>query len=99
PRKPLAAFLGGVRDRVETGVSIGIQSTVDELLENIGASLGQGYRRIKIKIEPGWDVMALGAIRERYPEITLMDDANASYDINDADHLAQLDRFGLLMLE
>src|SRR5207244_1786834 len=62
-RKPLAKFLGGVRDRVETGVSIGIQSTVDELLDNIGASLAQGYRRIKVKIEPGWDVMALGAIR------------------------------------
>ena len=98
-RKPLATFLGGVRDRVETGVSIGIQSTVDELLDSIGASLAQGYRRIKVKIEPGWDVMAVGAIRERYPEITLMADANAAYGLDDAAHLAQLDRFGLLMLE
>ncbi len=83
-RKPLAKFLGGVRDRVETGVSIGIQSTVDELLESIGASLAQGYRRIKVKIEPGWDVMALGAVRERYPEITLMADANAAYGLDDS---------------
>ena len=98
-RKPLATFLGGVRDRVETGVSIGIQATTDELLENIGARLAEGYRRIKVKIEPGWDVTAIAAIRERYPEITLMADANSSYDLDDAAHLAQLDPFRLLMLE
>src|SRR4030081_3719429 len=98
-RKPLGTFLGGVRDRVETGVSIGIQPTVDELLNGIEASLAQGYRRIKVKIAPGWDLMAIGAIRERYPEITLMADANAAYSLDDAAHLAQLDRFGLLMLE
>src|ERR1700737_1359446 len=98
-RKPLATFLGGVRDRVETGVSIGIQSTVDELLDSIGAHLAQGYRRIKVKIEPGWDVMTIAAIRQRYPEITLMADANSAYSLDDGAHLAQLDRFGLLMLE
>jgi O-succinylbenzoate synthase len=98
-RKPLATFLGGVRDRVETGVSIGIQPTVDALLDSIGSHLAEGYRRIKVKIEPGWDVVAIGAIRERYPEITLMADANSAYEIDDAAHLAQLDRFGLLMLE
>jgi len=98
-RKPLSKFLGGVRDRVETGVSIGIQATVDQLLDAIGAHLSQGYRRIKVKIEPGWDVMVIGAVRERYPEITLMADANSAYTLDDAAHLAQLDRFGLLMLE
>lgn len=98
-RKPLATFLGGVRDRVETGVSIGIQATVDELLDSIGSHLAQGYRRIKVKIEPGWDVMAIGAIRQLYPEITLMADANSAYSLDDGAHLAQLDRFGLLMLE
>src|SRR3984893_4108970 len=71
-RKPLATFWGGIRDRVETGVSIGIQPSVDELLNSIGASLAQGYRRIKVKIEPGWDVMAIGAIRERYPAVALL---------------------------
>jgi len=98
-RTPLAKFLGGVRDRVETGVSIGIQATTDELLEQIAARLAEGYRRIKVKIEPGWDVQAIGAIRERYPEITLMADANSAYELDDAAHLAQLDRFRLLMLE
>jgi O-succinylbenzoate synthase len=98
-RKPLAKFLGGVRDRVETGVSIGIQATVDELLDSIGVHLAQGYKRIKIKIEPGWDLIAIGAVREHYPEITLMADANSAYSLDDAAHLAQLDRFGLLMLE
>ena len=98
-RKPLATFLGGVRDRVETGVSIGIQATTDELLDNIGARLAEGYRRIKVKIEPGWDVTAIAAIRERYPEIALMADANSAYELDDAAHLAQLDQFRLLMLE
>ena len=98
-RKPLAKFLGGLRDRVETGVSIGIQATTDELLESIAARLAEGYRRIKVKIEPGWDVQAIEAIRERYPEITLMADANSAYELDDAAHLAQLDRFRLLMLE
>src|SRR5258708_1847588 len=86
-RKPLATFLGGVRDRVETGVSIGIQPTVDELLDSIGAGLAQGYRRIKVKIEPGGDVMAIGAIRERYPEITLLADAHAAQRPEAAPHL------------
>lgn len=98
-RKPLGSYLGGVRDRVETGVSIGIQATVDHLLDAVGGYLDQGYRRIKVKIEPGWDVAAIAAVRERYPEITLMADANSAYDLDDAPHLAQLDRFGLLMLE
>lgn len=98
-RKPLAKFLGGVRDRVESGVSIGIQATMDELLDAIERHLSQGYRRIKIKIEPGWDVNAVAAVRERYPEISLMADANSAYDLDDAPHLAQLDGFGLLMLE
>lgn len=98
-RKPLAKFLGGSRDRVETGVSIGIQATVDDLLAMVDGHLSEGYRRIKIKIEPGFDVNAVAAVRERYPEIMLMADANSAYDLEDAGHLAQLDRFGLLMLE
>ena len=98
-RKPLASYLGGIRDRVETGVSLGIQATIDELLDSIGAHLAQGYRRIKVKIEPGWDVMTIAAVRQRYPEITLMADANSAYSLDDAPHLAQLDQFGLLMLE
>jgi O-succinylbenzoate synthase len=98
-RKSLANFLGGSRDRVETGVSVGIQPTVDQTLEIIGGHLAEGYRRIKVKIEPGWDVQLIAGIRERYPEITLMADANSAYELADAAHLAELDRFGLLMLE
>ncbi|HEY0492407.1 MAG TPA: o-succinylbenzoate synthase [Candidatus Dormibacteraeota bacterium] len=98
-RKPLATYLGGVRDRVETGVSIGIQSSTDELLDSIARHLAEGYRRIKVKIEPGWDINAIGAVRERYPEITLMADANSAYELDDAAHLAQLDQFRLLMIE
>lgn len=98
-RKPLAKFLGGSRDRVETGVSIGIQATLDDLLAAVDRHLTEGYRRIKIKIGPGWDVQAVAAVRERYPEISLMADANSAYDLDDAQHLAELDRFGLLMLE
>ena len=98
-RKPLGRFLGGGRDRVETGVSIGIQATTDELLDLVGQHLAEGYRRIKVKIAPGWDSAPIEAVRARYPEITLMADANSAYELDDAAHLAQLDRFGLLMLE
>src|SRR3989475_9511948 len=83
-RKPLAKFLGGVRGRVETGVSIGIQATTDDMLEQHSDRQDDGYRRIKVKIEPGWDVQAIGAIRERYPEITRMADANSAYDLDHA---------------
>ena len=98
-RKPLWKHLGGTRDRIETGVSIGIQPTIDQLLAIVAEHLQEGYRRIKIKIEPGWDVHAVAAVRERYPEISLMADANAAYVLEDLEHLVELDRYGLLMLE
>jgi O-succinylbenzoate synthase len=98
-RKPLAEWLGGVRTAVETGVSIGIQANLDALLALIDEHLHQGYRRIKVKIEPGWDIDVLAAIRAAYPEITLMADANAAYELADAPRLREVDRFGLLMLE
>ena len=97
--KSLATFLGGRKERVETGVSIGIQSSLDELLETIARHLKDGYRRIKIKIEPGWDVQAVAAVRERFPEITLSADANAAYEPDDAPRLCELDQFRLVMLE
>jgi len=98
-RKSLSTYLGGVRDRVETGVSIGIQPTLDELLDTIQGHLSEGYRRIKIKIEPGWDVSVIAAVRARFPEVRLMADANSAYELDDAPHLLELDGFGLLMLE
>ena len=95
----LAALLGGEKERVPAGVSIGIQDSMEALLERIGGYLGEGYRRIKLKIEPGRDFGVLEAVRARYPEIALTVDANQGYVAGDADRLAELDRFGLMLVE
>lgn len=87
------------KQRVSVGVSIGIQPTVDATLAIIEKRLNEGYRRIKLKIKPGWDLNLAAAVRTAYPDITLMLDANSAYTLADADHLAQMDRFNLLMLE
>jgi len=96
---PLCRVLGGTRERIASGVSIGIQNSLDELGEHVERELAAGYRRIKIKIKPGWDVDAVALVRERFGSIPLMVDANAAYHIQDAAHLAQLDAFGLMMIE
>jgi len=96
---PLARLLGGEKDRIESGVSVGIQGSIDELLDRIGAFIDRGYRRIKIKIKPGWDVNTAAAVRERFPDVPLMLDANSAYGLDDAEHLRQLDRFDLMMVE
>ena len=87
------------KTRVSVGVSIGIQPTIDETLAIIEKRLKEGYARIKLKIKPGWDVDLAAAVRAAYPDIVLMLDANSAYTLADADHLAQMDRFNLLMLE
>ncbi len=97
--KPLAAVLGGTRDRVPAGVSVGIQEDIPTLLARVGNYVAEGYRRVKLKIEPGWDLEPLAAVRERFPDLPLSVDANAAYTPSDASHLNQLDRFGLLMVE
>lgn len=81
------------------GVSIGIQSSLEKTLEIIEKRLGQGYGRIKLKIKPGWDIELARGVREAYPEITLMLDANSAYTLADIDLLKQLDAFDLLMIE
>jgi O-succinylbenzoate synthase len=92
--------LGGqARDRIASGVSIGIQRSLDELAEKVERELAAGYRRIKIKIKPGWDLAAVETVRGRFGAIPLMVDANAAYTAADADHLARLDRFDLMMIE
>jgi O-succinylbenzoate synthase len=96
---PLQQLLGGVRREIEAGVSIGIQDSLDQLVERVGIELAAGYRRIKIKVKPGWDVDAVRAIRRRYGDVPLMVDANAAYALGDAEHLARLDEFGLMMIE
>lgn len=102
-RQPLARVLGGSDARITAGiaagVSIGIQDSLEQLVERVGIELAAGYRRVKIKIKPGWDVAAVDAVRAAFGAIPLMVDANAAYRLEDAAHLAQLDRFGLMMIE
>lgn len=87
------------RNVATVGVSIGIQPTVEDTVAIIQKRLNQGYQRIKLKIKRGWDVELARGIRAALPDITLMLDANSDYTLADADHLAQLDAFNLLMIE
>ena len=87
------------RRQIPCGVSIGIQNTLPQLLETIERELAAGYQRIKIKIKPGWDVDVVRQVRERFPAIKLMADANSAYTLADADHLRRLDDFYLMMIE
>ena len=96
---PLASLLGGTRREIASGVSIGIQDSLEELAERIAIELAAGYRRIKIKIKPGWDLNAVEMVRARFGSVLLMADANAAYRVTDAEHLACLDRFDLMMIE
>jgi O-succinylbenzoate synthase len=95
----ISHLLGGTRARVPVGVSIGVQDSVPALLDRIGAFWAQGYSRIKIKIRPGWDVDVVRQVRERFPDIPLMADANSAYTLADAGLLLALDEFGLMMIE
>jgi len=90
---------GGARHEIPCGVSIGIQDSVDQLLEKIARELAAGYQRIKMKIKPGWDVDVIRQVRARFPHIKLMADANSAYTLADADRLKQLDEFYLMMIE
>jgi len=96
---PLSAALGGTRARVAAGVSIGIQDSIEQLTDRVAAELADGYQRVKIKVKPGWDVAAAAAVRRRFGQVPLMVDANAAYGLEDAEHLARFDEFGLLMIE
>ncbi|HEX8116636.1 MAG TPA: o-succinylbenzoate synthase, partial [Pyrinomonadaceae bacterium] len=96
---PLWRRLGGVRAEIPCGVSIGIQDTHEQLLEKIEKELAAGYQRIKIKIKPGWDREVVEKVRERFPDIRLMVDANSAYTLEDAPLLRALDEFDLMMVE
>ncbi|MET9315698.1 o-succinylbenzoate synthase [Kribbella sp. NPDC003505] len=98
--RSFARELGAVHDRVPCGVSVGIMDSVPALLDAVGNYLDEGYLRIKLKIEPGWDVEPVRAVRERYgDDVLLQVDANTAYTPADARHLARLDPFGLLLIE
>ena len=96
----MADWLGATRDRVAAGVSVGIMDSVPELLEAVGGYLAEGYQRIKLKIEPGWDLAPVRAVRERFgDDVLLQVDANTAYTLADAPLLARLDPFDLLLIE
>jgi len=95
----LSTLIGGTRERIPVGVSLGIQPSLDHLLERVDRYLALGYQRIKLKIKPGWDIEIVREVRRQNPDILLSVDANAAYTLADLDHLRQLDDFNLLMIE
>lgn len=96
---PLWQHIGGSRTEIDCGVSIGIQDSVEELLELIEREVRAGYQRIKLKIKPGWDVEVVRQVRTAFRTIRLMADANSAYTLSDAAHLRRLDEFDLMMIE
>ncbi|MYA80961.1 MAG: o-succinylbenzoate synthase [Acidobacteriia bacterium] len=96
---PLWQHIGGSRTEIDCGVSIGIQDSVEELLELIEREVRAGYQRIKIKIKPGWDVEVVRQVRAAFRTVRLMADANSAYALSDAAHLRRLDEFDLMMIE
>ncbi len=98
-QQPLWKLLGGTRREILCGVSIGIQDSVEQLLEKIQTELDAGYRRIKIKVKPDWDVNVLERIRSRWADIMLSCDANSAYTLDQVEHLRKFDQFNLLMIE
>src|SRR5437867_396327 len=99
-RVSFGQYLGAAREAIDCGVSVGIHDSVNSLLKTVDHHLSDGYQRIKLKIEPGWDVEPVRAVRKAFGEhIPLQVDANTAYGLEQADHLKQLDEFGLLLIE
>src|SRR5262245_31621296 len=96
---PLAGLLGGVKQHIDCGVSLGIRENPAALVAKVAEELGRGYQRIKLKIKPGKDYDFVRAVREKFPGILLSVDANSAYRPEDAAHLARFDEFSLLMME
>ncbi len=96
---PLWKLLGGTRREIACGVSIGIQDSIEQLLDKIQTELAAGYRRIKIKVKPGWDLNVLDKVRSRWPDIVLSVDANSAYTLDEVEHLRKFDAYKLLMIE
>lgn len=96
---PLSQMLGGTRQQIPAGISLGIEADIQKLLDRISEKINAGYKRVKIKIKPGWDLDVLQQIRAVFPDVPLMADANSAYTIHDMDHLQKMDAFNLLMIE
>lgn len=97
--KPLSTLLGGKKEKIEVGAAIGIQQSERALLNTIEHYVEQGYKRIKVKIKPGMEDTILSPIREHFPSLPLMVDANSAYTLNDIEQLKRLDDYNLLMIE
>jgi O-succinylbenzoate synthase len=98
--KSLARSIGGVKTEIEVGVSIGIEPTSDEVLKKVDRFLSEGYKKIKVKIKPGFDIEPIARIRKEFgDDVPLMADANSAYQLSDIDIFKELDRFNLLMIE
>ncbi|MGE7022935.1 o-succinylbenzoate synthase [Solibacillus cecembensis] len=95
----LAAALGGKKDKIEVGISIGIQKSMDDLVALVDEYVNEGYKRIKVKIKPGWDIEVMRTLRETFPGVAIMADANSAYRLADMELLKQLDEFNLTMVE
>ena len=95
----LAQALGGTKKQIEVGISIGIQNSLEELVELVEGYVAEGYKRIKVKIKPGWDVDVMRTLRETFPNVAIMADANSAYRLEDVALLQQLDAFNLTMVE
>lgn len=95
----LAHAIGGNQEKIEVGISIGIQESVEELLKVVDGFVKEGYKRIKVKIKPGWDIDVIRTLRENFPDVAIMADANSAYSLDDIELLKQLDEFDLTMIE
>ena len=98
-KQPLSKVLGGVRSEITSGVSLGIQDNVEQLIDKIEKELSSGYKRIKMKIKPGWDKNIVAQVRKRFPDTPLMVDANSAYTLEDLPLFKELDTFDLMMIE
>lgn len=96
---PLAEALGGTKDYIDVGISLGIEPTTKDLLHTIDQNVQAGYKRIKLKIKPGYDIDVLREVRKHFPDTPIMADANSSYTLNDIEHLKKFDELDLMMIE
>lgn len=97
--KPLYEIMGGVKQQIEVGKSIGIQKTPDHLVDRVEQFVNEGFKKIKVKIAPGFDSEYLNAVRKKFPDIPLMADANSAYSLKDMEDLKKLDDYRLIMIE
>lgn len=95
----LAQALGGTKEQIDVGIAVGLQANMTDLIDKIDGYLAAGYKRIKLKIKPGLDIQLLQDVRQHFPNVPLMVDANSSYTLDDIDHLKKFDAFHLMMIE